>query len=143
MKTVLHTTAAGGVIIDRDKVLVISSENRAAIGFPKGAIEKSESIEAAAIREIKEETGYNVVILEGLGTSTYEFDWKDGNRYRKTEHNFLMELSDDVEPVPDLQPGEDFENMWLSFDEARQRLTYKESVITLEKALTAYASRNT
>lgn len=142
MKTVIHTPSAGGVIIDGDKVLAIYSENRAATGFPKGTIEPGDTIEATAIREVKEETGYTVRILDSLGESTYEFDSQEGIHYRKTEHNFLLELADREPPVPDLQHDEDFVNLWLTFDEARAQLTHKESLITLERAIAAYAARN-
>ena len=54
----------------------------------------------------------------------------------KTVHYFLMRLLDeDEKPEPDLQEGEVYENLWLSTDEARRRLTHDESKGLLEKAL--------
>jgi len=121
----MHTPSAGGVVVHDGKILVIASPRRNLLDLPKGTIEPNESIEDAAVREVEEETGYRCVIKEDLGSITYDFDGSDGTRYRKTVSYFLMELADENEPLKNLQPGEDFENEWLTPVEADARLTHE------------------
>ncbi|TYS70498.1 NUDIX domain-containing protein [Sutcliffiella horikoshii] len=62
-----------GVIIYLDKpdtrYLVVKSKTNGHWGFPKGHIEKNETDIDAAIREVKEETGLEVLIHEDFKTS--------------------------------------------------------------------------
>lgn len=50
----------GGILLnfDMDKVLLVTNYNCRMFGFPKGKINENESDEACALREIKEEVGY-------------------------------------------------------------------------------------
>ncbi len=130
-----HRQSAGGVIIHDNQVLLIYSPSRNSYGFPKGTIDKGETKEVAALREVKEETGYNTEILDFLGEYTFDFDWKDGNRYRKTVSYYLMGLSDTEEPQADLQEGEDFINLWLPIEEAENTLTYDDAKEVLRLAV--------
>lgn len=79
------------------------------------------------MREVEEETGYRVTILEDIGTLTYDYEGKESKRWRKTVSYFLMELADANQPIKNLQPGEDFENEWVSPNEAIARLTYDDA----------------
>lgn len=56
------------ILIERDgQVLGVSRKNNAtAFGLPGGAVEPGESLEQAAIRELKEETGLNVSNLKAI-----------------------------------------------------------------------------
>ena len=52
---------AGVVIFNPPSKSVLLVQSRGNLwGFPKGSIEENETIEAAAIREVKEETGYEL-----------------------------------------------------------------------------------
>ncbi|GIO90949.1 MULTISPECIES: NUDIX hydrolase [Paenibacillus] len=61
-------------IVHEDRVLLIQ-ENKPLVrhkwSFPGGRIEKGEPIQAAAVREVKEETGYDVRLTGTTGV--YEF----------------------------------------------------------------------
>ena len=124
MNVQLHTPSAGGVIIKNNEVLLIFSANRNTYEFPKGTIENGELSEVAAVREVKEETGYDAVIVSFLNESTFEFDAKDGTRFSKTVTYYLMSLLNKDEPVPNLQAGEDFINVWTPVEEALELLSY-------------------
>jgi len=134
----LHTPSAGGVIIHNNEVLLIYSQSRNSYAFPKGTMDDGETKDITAIREVKEETGYAVEIIDFLSDTTFEFDWKDGNRYRKTVTYYLMNLADDEVPRPDLQEGEDFENVWVPLNEASDILTFDDAKEILELAINSY-----
>ena len=134
METVIHKESAGGVIIKDDTVLLIKSEIRNSYSFPKGTIDPGETKEVAAIREVKEETGYNAQIIDLLDTLSFEFTNKDGNHLHKTVTYYHMRLTDDKDPEPNLQPGEDFVNVWAPIDEAYQLLTYDDAKQILKLA---------
>lgn len=51
--------AAGIVVLYEDSILLVKPTNKiASYSIPKGKVDKGESIEIAALREFKEETGY-------------------------------------------------------------------------------------
>ncbi|MFZ2126417.1 MAG: NUDIX domain-containing protein [Candidatus Microsaccharimonas sp.] len=131
----LHTPSAGGIVIRDGNVLLIYSTSRNSYAFPKGTIDEGETKDITAIREVKEETGYNVEILDFLGDYTFDFDWKDGNRYRKTVTYYLMNVADDEDPHPMLEEGEDFVNVWTPIDKAHEVLTFDDSKEILKLAL--------
>ena len=131
----LHASSAGGVVIQNNEVLLIYSASRNSYAFPKGTIDEGETKDITAIREVKEETGYNVEILDFLGDYTFEFDSKDGNRYIKTVSYYLMQLADLEAPQPNLQEGEDFKNLWIPLDKAYDILTFEDSKAILKLAL--------
>jgi 8-oxo-dGTP diphosphatase len=57
--------------------------------LPKGALARGESNVAAALREVREETGYRCEVVRELEPVTYWFQ-RDGRRIRKTVSWFLM-----------------------------------------------------
>ncbi len=131
----LYRSSAGGVIVKDGRVLTIQWRSKDSVEFPKGTIEPGETAPQTAVREVKEETGYDVEIIDDLGTITYEFDWTDGHHYVKTVTFYLMQLANDNPPQPNLQAGEDFENNWLSINEARIALTHDDSREILQRAM--------
>ena len=123
----VEEVSAGGLVLDRSgpitRALLIARHDRRGRliwSFPKGHIEAGETTEAAAIREVREETGIDGRILAPLGTIDFWFTTED-HRVHKTVHHFLFEaaggeLSDeDVEVV---------EVAWVPLDEVRSRLGY-------------------
>lgn len=63
--------SAGGIVFDRDgRVAVVrqwSRSGRLRWTLPKGKLDDGESVEAAALREVYEETGVHARIVEYLG----------------------------------------------------------------------------
>lgn len=70
---IILTFAGGCVINENGEVLLQKRTDFDAWGFPGGSIEFGETPEMTAIREIKEETGMDVEIIELIGVYT-EFD---------------------------------------------------------------------
>lgn len=89
----VYQFSAGGLVVDHDgRVLLIRARdlrNRPVWTLPKGALVPGESSEAAALREVREETGYRCELVRELEPVTYWFQ-HDGQRIRKTVRWFLM-----------------------------------------------------
>ncbi len=134
MGTVEFEYSAGGVLLDEaGRVLLIRTRNlrgEPVWTFPKGLIEPGEKREQAALREVREETGYEAKIVRPLPPVTYWF-WREGKKVRKTVYWFLMRPVRKVGP-----PDEEVEEIrWVSPDEALQMLTYSSDRDLLKRIL--------
>lgn len=81
--------------------------------LPKGKLEKSESIEEAALREVEEECSLSGLSLYGLITKTYHVYKIDGRRYVKITSWFSLQYGGYSEPKPQLEEGID-KAEWVS-----------------------------
>jgi len=90
--------------------------------LPKGKLKKGESWQAAALREVKEETGYEVTLLNFAGAIAYLVD--DRPKVVRFWH-----MTVDGEPSAELD-DEVAEVVWLAVEAAQRRLQYP-----LEQAL--------
>lgn len=116
--------SAGGVILDSGKLLIIlmnTLSGQKIWTFPKGHLEKDESPQAAAIREVREETGYKCRIVKKIFDAHYSF-FKNGFKVDKTVDWFIMEKTGNRGEVE--TPDEISGLKWLSINEAEKILTY-------------------
>ena len=85
--------SAGGLVVDEHgSVLLIRARDlrdRPVWTLPKGALNPGETSADAALREVREETGYRCEVVRELEVVTYWFQ-RDGQRIRKTVRWFLM-----------------------------------------------------
>jgi ADP-ribose pyrophosphatase YjhB (NUDIX family) len=103
--------------------------------LPKGKLEPGEGYEAAARREVKEETGYEVALGPFAGTISYTV-----NGAPKVVLFWHMHVRDDHPSgrAPDVD-----EVVWLSAREAVERLSHRaEKVLVMETATDAQAPRS-
>jgi 8-oxo-dGTP pyrophosphatase MutT (NUDIX family) len=120
-------TSAGGIVVSANRErpsLVVGmrrrGRDRVTWTLPKGTPHRGETPEETALREVEEETGLAVRILEPVSSIHYEFV-QGGSRIEKTVHYFLMA------PVGgDLaRHDHEFERVrWVPFDEAAGLLTF-------------------
>ena len=91
--------AAGGVVQNEEgKVLFIYRKKR--WDLPKGKVEKGETLQEGAKREVKEETGVKKIKVGDLVGVTYHI-FKRNNRYQlKESHWFYMTTKYEGELVP-------------------------------------------
>ena len=138
--------SAGGVVLDGDApgvgrvllITMIGQDGRARWTLPKGGVEPGETHEAAAVREVREETGHTAAVLAPLPSVSYSFLWRpDGVRYRKTVHWFLMRW-DGAPPGP--TDGEVAEVAWVAHAAALDRLAHRSERDLVATALDAAAA---
>jgi len=116
--------AAGGVVVDAGRVLVLKRPSHNEVRLPKGHIKSGETLREAALRETSEESGYTgVTITADLGSQVVTFNHGGHDVVRK-ERYFLMSL-----PSPRGEPqgsGEaQFEPEWLTWEEALAALSFE------------------
>ncbi|MEM9868942.1 MAG: NUDIX domain-containing protein [Bacteroidota bacterium] len=86
--------AAGGFVTNKKgKVLFIYRNDK--WDLPKGKVDKGESIENAAMREVEEETGVTDLKIERFLKTTYHVFRRNGNYILKQVHWFAMSTSFD------------------------------------------------
>ena len=120
-------TSAGGIVVSAERArpsLVVGMRRRARDAvtwtLPKGTPDPGETVEETALREVGEETGLAVRIVEPLPSIEYDFV-QDGLRIHKTVHYFLM-----VPTGGDLSRHDlEFERVrWITFDDAPGLLSF-------------------
>jgi 8-oxo-dGTP diphosphatase len=130
--------SSGGVVVRRaaggyDVCLICDGRYW---GFPKGIVESGETPETAAIREISEETGIpleSLVLRAALPPIEYVYRRPGhGALVFKRVHQFIVEAPEGAELHPD--PAEISAAEWLGFDDARARLSFRNTIPTLEAA---------
>jgi 8-oxo-dGTP pyrophosphatase MutT (NUDIX family) len=130
-----RATAAGGVVRREGEhgveVALLGRVNDGSWVFPKGTPTEGESLEATALREVREETGLDVRILGPLGEMTYTFV-AGGERIHKVVHFFLMEA---IGGDPSLHDAEYDEVRWVTIMDARRMLTFNTYRDVLDRAL--------
>jgi len=130
--------SAGGVVVRplaaAHEVCLVSDGHY--WGFPKGLIEPGETPEEAALREISEETGIPrgaLTIGAPLPVSEYVYRRRDtGRLIFKRVHHFLVAAPAGTVLHPD--PVEIAEAAWLGFDDARARLSFRNTIAILDAA---------
>lgn len=95
MKTI-SAVSAGGVAVrkvdGRLRVALVGDSQRSTWYLPKGGLSQGETVEEAALREVREETGLDVRLVRPLRDIEYWF-WARGTRIHKKVHYFLMEAT--------------------------------------------------
>lgn len=99
--------------------------------FPKGNIERGETSSAAAIRELKEETGIKWPrIVRGFEKSVEYYYRKEGSTVRKDVVFYLAEAPDEKIVISDENNG----SGWFGYEESMAKLRFENARNVLEKA---------
>jgi ADP-ribose pyrophosphatase YjhB (NUDIX family) len=118
-----HDRARGALIGRLDR------RGRLLWSLPKGHLEQGETAEAAAVREVAEETGITSEVIAPLGTIDFWFV-AEGRRIHKTVHHYLLrrlggELSDEDIEVEQVE--------WVPLGELSDRLAYADERRLIER----------
>jgi 8-oxo-dGTP diphosphatase len=105
-----------GCVIRRDEKYLLVQEKQPKVyglwNIPAGHVDKGEAIEAAAVRETKEETGYDVELGEKIGI--YQETVESPVRHAFTAKIIGGDLR--------IQPDEILDAKWFSFEELTRML---------------------
>lgn len=102
---------ASVIVINNNKLLIVKSKSEQKWSIPTGGIEKEETSEEAAIREVFEETGYSITLLNHIKTLN-----KLVKEYNVTVDYFLAEVHSGDMVIND--PDEEIEEIkWITISE--------------------------
>lgn len=134
----LDQVSAGGVAFRAGEsgveVAIVSVVPNGRWQLPKGIVDRGESPEAAAVREVREEAGIETNSLAPIETIEYWYVGGSGQRrvrYHKFVHFFLLsyrggDVSDHDHEVSEAR--------WVRIDEAIKMLAFKNERMVVEKA---------
>lgn len=126
----MQEKSAGMLVVNDGKYLLLLYD-AGHWDFPKGHIEKDESSEQAALRELKEETGISdAEILPGFAENIHYFFKKEGKLISKEVVFFVATTK--TSAVKLSFEHKDF--IWLPFNDALAKLTYKTAKEVIQKA---------
>ena len=130
--------AAGGVVIDDGKMLLLERPKRREVRLPKGHIDPGETPLQAALRETTEESGYaDLEVISDLKYQIVKFNFQ-GDDFIRTEHYFLMRLTSHRIVRRNRKDDAQFTPLWAPLDEAVQRLTFEAEKQFAQRAIDAY-----
>lgn len=124
---------AAGAVVTREgaterEYLIVHREYRSDWTFPKGKVDPGEHIIAAAIREVREETGFAIELGVPLPTQSYSVQGRD-----KFSHYWFATLlsgefvaNDEVDEI-----------RWVTYKQAAKLLTYPHDRDVLDAAVAA------
>ncbi len=129
----LYEKSCGAIIIHKAnennyKVLLVKNHNGRYWSFPKGHVEKGETEEQTAIREIKEETGLDVEIVDSFREVS---DYTPFGRIKKRVVFFMAQtFSTDVK----VQKEEIDSFIWVDLFDVHNKCTYDNDLRVIKKA---------
>ena len=128
----LYEKSCGGIIFyktrQNTKILLVKNNNGRYWSFPKGHIEEGETEQETAIREIKEETGLDVTLVQGFREIS---EYSPFGKIRKRVVFFLARsFTDNVK----IQEEEIDSYIWVDLQQARKLCSYDNDLRIIEKA---------
>ena len=120
----VELSAGGAVVRDHEVIVVVpvkrDARYRRVLALPKGHLDDGETEEAAATREVTEETGVTAELIDKLGDVEYSYD-RRGRRRNKRVAFYLFEyrsgrLEDHDHEIEVAR--------WMPLKQAARELTY-------------------
>ncbi|MBI3615969.1 MAG: NUDIX hydrolase [Candidatus Omnitrophica bacterium] len=119
--------SSGGIVFRKTgaglRVALISREGGKIWCLPKGLIEKGESVQETALREVREETGLIGKIVRKLGDVSYWYvSDEEGTKFFKKVSFFLLKHQGGNTRHHDFEVDE---VAWMPVEKALRKLTYE------------------
>ena len=115
--------AARGIVLRKDgKIAIFNKSNKNEYKLPGGGVEIGEDVEDAFKREIKEETGCDITIIDKLGIIKEE---KSKNNFQQISHVFVSRVVKDNKKLnlTDKEKDEGGKLIWVSVEKALELIT--------------------
>jgi 8-oxo-dGTP pyrophosphatase MutT (NUDIX family) len=130
----LYEKSCGAIIFHKTKqntkILLVKNSNGRYWSFPKGHIEEGENEQQTAIREIKEETGLDVTLIDNFREIS---EYCPFGKIRKRVVFFLAQaFTDNVK----IQEEEIDSYIWVDLQQARKLCSYDNDLRIIDKAET-------
>ena len=109
--------AAGGILEKDGEILLVKRPRYDDWSLPKGKVDRGETVLKAAIREVREETGYRVEVLKFAGAFGYEV--------KSAPKVVLFWTMKPLKQGKILDPQEVAELKWMPVKKALKRMTYE------------------
>lgn len=133
---VRRAMSAGGVVYREApsgvEIVLVARPSEDLWALPKGTPEAGETREQTAMREVSEETGLEVELLDELGEVRYQFADRDGTTIDKTVYYFLMSATGGGH-VNDHDHEHELVD-WFDVHEAQRLITHRNQLPILERA---------
>lgn len=123
--------SAGGVVKRDNKVLLIKTKDlkgNEVWTFPKGKIEKGETLKEASLREVHEETGYLCKIDYELDEVKYFFKRRGSLVIKKVKWFLMSPLKKNNQPDCEVDAID-----WTDHKTSQKLLKYKSDLMLLDK----------
>jgi len=113
------------------------TRSRAVLALPKGLLDAGEKAEAAAVREVREETGVVAEPITKLSDNKYVYvrTWGDGKRVFKIVSFYLMRyVSGEIDDLHADMRIEVKRALWVPLEDAGRRMAYSSERKVLRQA---------
>ena len=131
----IELSAGGAVVRGGDVIVVVpvkrDAQRRRVLVLPKGHLDPGETDEAAAVREVAEETGVVAELIDKLGDVEYSYERRGRRRSKRVAFYLFEYRSGSVED----HDHEIEEARWMPLNEAVRDLTYKGEREIVRRAL--------
>jgi 8-oxo-dGTP pyrophosphatase MutT (NUDIX family) len=120
----IELSAGGAVVHDGNVIVVVpvkrDAHRRRVLALPKGHLDNGENDEAAAIREVTEETGVRAELIDKLGDVEYTYERRGRRRAKRVAFYLFEYRSGSVED----HDHEIEVALWMPLEKAAEELTY-------------------
>ena len=121
-----HTQTAGGIVLNKDGLVLVVSQNGNSWSLPKGHIDEGENKLQAAIREIYEESGISELeLVKELGSyERYRIALDGGEDKTELKKIFMFLFKTNQEVLKPIDPANP-EARWVKKEKVAELLTHK------------------